>query len=294
MKKNVVITILAVLVVGLGCFLVYDKAINNTEEKKENSLEKDTTSQKEEENKIELAYARELVYKYISAGGLGDSRRSTLLNEGLTEEAKLALAINYATPISINYTCEEAFPDATKANNQFIIKRGNFYGVCSSDDATLYSYDQYPYDSVNDSYKKLFGEELSAPKIDMGKIEYDFGIYAYSSKYDAYIEVSCQCGGTWGGPTKSYFEVKNEKFDGDTLTVDMVYIFLSKPIDNNKSFDEIDYVGKINGQEVRFNTKESENEEVFLNKYLDKLDTYRIEFVFKDKAYKLVNIKKVS
>ena len=289
MKKNIVITILAVLVVGLGCTLGY-VLLNKDNNAGKNSSNENNSSQKVEESKIDVAYARELVYKYAPIGGLGDSRRSTLLNEGLTEEAKLALAIDYATPTSINYTCEEAFPDATKENTGYRIVRGKFNGVCYPDDPNSNYRDQYSYDSVNASYKNLFGEELSAPKTDMGGLSYSVGIYAFSSKYDAYIEVSCECGGAESGSKKSYLEVKQVKKDGEELTVDMGYIFLTsaeEPDDNSN------YVGKINGQEVNFNKIEVEDKEVFLSKYLDKLDTYRFEFTYKDKTYKLVSIKKI-
>ena len=276
--------ILAVLIVGLGCFIVYDKVIDNGNK---SSVDKSTNPEKIEENKIDVAYARELVNKYVPAGGLSDSRRSTLL-KGLTEEAKLALAKYYTTPTPIIYTCEEAFPDATLEYNSYVIRRGDFYGVCQDNINLSKYYNLYSYDSVNASYKKLFGEELSAPKTDMGNISYGISIFAFSSKYNAYIEVSCECGGLDGELIKKpYFEVKDVKTDGDKLIVDMVYIFIAK------SPEDVEYTGKINDQEVKFSVSEVENEEVFLDKYLDKLDTYRLEFTYKDKAYKLVSINKV-
>ena len=52
MKKNIVITILAVLVVGLGCFIVYDKVIDKNEKKDNNAIENNETADNEEEIEI--------------------------------------------------------------------------------------------------------------------------------------------------------------------------------------------------------------------------------------------------
>ena len=47
MKKNIVITILILLVVGLGSFIVYDKVINKEDKKENNVVEKANQSESE-------------------------------------------------------------------------------------------------------------------------------------------------------------------------------------------------------------------------------------------------------
>ena len=50
--KNIIITVLSVLVVGLSCFIIFDKVINKEEKKEDNIVENNTTEEEKKEDNI--------------------------------------------------------------------------------------------------------------------------------------------------------------------------------------------------------------------------------------------------
>ena len=81
MKKNVVIIILAILVLGLGCFIVYDKVINKDLRQGENN--------NIETKNYDLVKAKELVDQYYMSPIIN------FFGESDNELVKGYVAINY-------------------------------------------------------------------------------------------------------------------------------------------------------------------------------------------------------
>ena len=147
--KNVIITVLAILVLSLGGYLVYDKVIvKNAEEPiKENN--------KVEENAYDLVKTKELVDKYMPNFMFWEE----MLENNLSDEDKIYLAIVNTTPSNMDYVCSEAFSNVQPNEyGNVIVETDNFYGVCFNDKSI------YTYDSINKTYKELYGNEKDVPK----------------------------------------------------------------------------------------------------------------------------------
>lgn len=211
MKKNIFITILAILVLGLGGYLVYDKVFDNgvKEEVKDESS-------KQESKEFDLAEAKKLVDKYT----LGFIYWPGIFEETLSEEEKINIAINYTNSTKVEYTCKEAFPNDKDDHGQFIVQVDDFSATCyEMMEGDAYYNKVYSYESVNETYKELFGDKKDAPK---RVVSAGFNRYAYSEKYDAYFTLSCECG---GAPTQdSYYDVASAIETNDTLEVIVNYI----------------------------------------------------------------------
>lgn len=269
--KNLFIIILTILVLSLGGYLVYDKVIvKNAEEPiKENN--------KVEENAYDLVKAKELVDKYTSSLSFWENR----FEKQMTESDKIYLAMVNATSSDINYVCSEAFPEEKIEYGTVIIETEDFYGACFEGE------DIYTYDSLNKTYKELFGNEKDIPKqlVSAGLFK-----AAYSEKYDAYIELSCECGGA-PYPT-SYYDVESAIEKEDTVEVIVNYVKF------DYSFDSKIY-SVANNSKINIIIEDAHNitnEQLkgLYNKALEQNSELKYKFIFKksDTGYYLESITK--
>ena len=221
MKKNIIITVLAVLLLGLGVYVVTDKVLNKEvkqENKKEEVVEKIENFDKEE--------AKTIVEKYLH--GLFAKTIEKEIKDGLSEDYRLFLAITYAEKSNFDYKCKEAFPNSTLDEYGFYnINEGNFAGACS-ENRNPDEYSGATYEEVNKSYKKLFGNEKDAPKKNTS-----FGLdrYGYSEKYDAYIKLDCRCGGSYF-PDR-YLDITNATIQCNRLEVTFKYAVMEYTYENS-------------------------------------------------------------
>lgn len=164
-----------------------------------------------------MVEAKKLVDKYTSYFLFWEN----MFENGMTESDKIYLAIENTNPSNIDFICSEAFPQATKTEyGEFILEKDNFYGACFDNEDSIYKI--YSYDSLNKTYKQLFGNEKDLPKQLVSVV---WSRYAYSEKYNAYIELSCECGGA-PYPT-SYYDVASAIEKKDTLEVLVNYVTFS-------------------------------------------------------------------
>ena len=279
--KNAVIGVLATLVVLMGGYLVYDKVIDKDSKEKSDIVEK--KDDKAEEKDFDLVEAKKLVDKYfLNVYDYSLIETNTLPVRLDKENYKIYVAMKNAEPTKIDYTCEEAFPTISNNNGQLILKDNNsFWGTCyGSDDS--FTENQYTYEDVNKSYKALFGNDSTASKVN---VSYWYARYGYSEKYNAYIELSCECGGYFGISGYIY-GIDSTKLIGDKLIVNVGYSTYSGDENTGKV-----QLNTIDGN-VEITEKELDNKEAILDKYLDKFDTYEFEFFKEDGTYKLKNVTK--
>lgn len=190
MKKNIVIIMLTVLVLGLCGYLVYDKVLsNNIEEVKEESYD--------------LASAKFIIDSFLNANMYNIIDR--IVETKLDEDTKLAIAIGSIESLE-SYSCNELF-DTT---NGYYENNG---AICSS-----YP-NQYSYERVNARYKKIFGSLKEAPKKDL---LYRYEVYDYSDKKDVYVELEPQFGPII--PNLYYYEVKEAKINNNELKINISYL----------------------------------------------------------------------
>jgi len=278
MKKNMVIMILAILVLGLGGYLVYDKVLTNDNNEIENTEVK--------EESYDLAAAKELIDKYYYSYA---TQSGTSFTIGYTEDAKKYLAaVNVSVKDVSTINCILTY---NNEGYQYEVNLENGgIGYCYGDTNSI------SYDALSESYKKLFGNDKVLKKND-----FIFGamIYDYNEKLDSFIKLSCECGGGPGGI--ELYSIKSAKKVGDKLIINVGRVELKSGIlDENKYTDEF-YTTEINGQTLKYNYNEvfnsdysisEEFERQFFNKYLDKLDTYKFTFFNENGTYKLESMVK--
>ena len=129
MKKNVIIVILVILVLGMGGYLVYDKVIDKDVENKDKVIE--------QIEKYDLEEAKELVDKYYDFG-CGDN----MFNIGLTEDYKM-----YITYMDLNHFALQ------ESDSKYL----GAIDITGGDGTELETYIYY--DNFVENYKKLFGEK---------------------------------------------------------------------------------------------------------------------------------------
>ena len=275
--KNVVITVLAILVLGLGGYLVYDKVIDkdvNEEVKEENG--------KQESKDFDLVEAKKLIDKYISQTWF----REESLEGALTESKKIVMAINSTKSKEIDYTYKEAFPDGKLENEQFLVEINNsISATCyeSKDDKEI----AYTYDDVNKTYKELFGEEQDLPKTKISEYTYR---YAYSEKYDAYLSLSCECGVAY--PTTTYYDIIQAIEVGDNLEVYLNYVKFEYDESSNNYYIRKRYDIGVTAEDI-FDVTDEQRKQLYNRAIKEDLyETQKYKFTFKknDSGYYLESI----
>lgn len=281
--KNIVITILAILVLGLGGYLVYDKVIDK-DVKEENNKEQ---SGKQEGQNYDLAEAKKLLDKYTLDYFMFTK---SLFNDNMTESHKIVIAIHHTKNSDINYTCKDAFKDGKFDGDQFIIETDDFWGSCYDiEDSPHANKDIYSYENVNKTYKKLFGEKQDLPKQLVSFYTYR---YAYSEKYDAYIGLSCECG-IGGGMIDFHYGIDKAIETNEALEIFVNYVEFEYDGINKKVYVSKKYDINVDSPD-EFGVSEEEIEKLYnravkeLNK--DQIKKYKFTFKKNDNGYYLESI----
>lgn len=246
--KNIVITILTVLVLCLGGYLVYDKVSEKNDKKIEDNMSKENLDSSGEEA-LDTYVAKEFIDKII------DSKVFNILDKlsenGLSEENKISLAIA-RSGVSVAYSCQDAF-DIFNENNEYRISNQR-WGCYKESQISSYTYD-----NVNQQYKKLFGSSKNAEKIGI----YTTIAYEYSNKINAYVALDA-----YFGPIVSneyYYNIESAIINDNKLNIVISYLsYFYKNLDsylNKDSNSEVVY--KLRGKE--YTVKMNEVSTVFDN-----------------------------
>ena len=273
-KKNnpiliIIIFVLLAIIIGGGAF-VYTKYIapsNNKSTSNTATTNKEVTDKVKDYDKVK---AKELIDTYYFTDS---SPSKNLFTEEITTSQKKSITVKNITDSEFQtITCEE-IDNFSKDND----------GVCRKTDDSSITTDGkvISYDALNKKYKYLFGEKEEIEKQDF---EVLLTTWKYDSAKDSFI-VYNKVGGFVSGPYFSTYGIQSAKVNGENLTIDVGYIFL-KPTDPVK----------IAGEEISFTEAEIQKEgfeKEFLDKYLDKLDTYEFTFKYEDDHYVFVDMKKI-
>lgn len=278
MKKNIVIMILAILVLGLGGYLVYDKALTNDNNEIENTEVK--------EESYDLAAAKELIDKYYYSYA---TQSGTSFTTGYTEDAKKYLAaLNVSIKDVSTINCLLTY---NNEGYQYEINLENGgIGYCYGDTNSI------SYSALSESYKKLFGNDKVLKKND-----FIFGamIYDYNEKLDSFVKLSCECGGGLG--RIDLYSIKNAKKIDNKLIINVGRAEIKPGVLAENNYTDEFFTIDINGQTLKYNYDDifddyysvlEEFESEFFNKYLDKLDTYKFTFFEENGVYKLEHMVK--
>ena len=203
MKKNIVIIILSILVLGLGGYLVYDKVIDKEETNANNKNEEIVEQQDDKE--IYATMARKYIDDVIDIGiydVLGQ-----LSKYGLDENIKTLMAI-YNVQVKNECLCQDAF-DIDPNTREYFSERL----ICSENDP-VYLFD---YDSVNIAYKKLFGTSANAVKTNVSNVR----PYEYSDKANGYVELSS---GISAKHSLFYYDIEEVEATDSKLKIKFSYL----------------------------------------------------------------------
>lgn len=289
-STTIVITLLLLVILGLVGYICYDKGIIFESKEKEVNETNNKTDKVTVED-YDLAKAKELLIRHGFTSETGPVRylSGTVYEFGYDEQYKAYIAISN---ISKNNnlqttTCQELIKD-TSLNykndyGQLTIsdsKNEDFFGACyddMNDGLKLISYDL-----VNKEYKKLYGTDLE-------KKSYSFDVspYLYSQKYDAFVLLSCECGGTWG-PSIHIDEIKDAKLENDTLTIH-VYNEIIKATDNN---DILYFYIENTSYDTKEKTVDAIEQDIVAN-HLDLINLYEIKFEKKGDNYIFKSLSQV-
>lgn len=204
-----IVVILIVLVLCLGGYLVYDKLLSNNND---NNTDNNITENNQEETKEEdydLVEAKKLIDNILSLDVYNILDR--LSESGLTEDVKLSMAI-VSTPAQQIYTCNDAFDVNTEYGGYRPTQTDRW--ACDSNIAV----DTYPYNDVNESYKKLFGSATVASKNGV----YTIMAYDYSSKIDSFVALDPQFGPIVGN--LYYYDVEAAQLIDNQLIIEVSYL----------------------------------------------------------------------
>lgn len=272
MKKNIVITILAVLVVGLGCFIIYDKVIDKNEKKDNDVVEKE---EKNVEEDYDLVKAKELIDKFYDDafynffdGKYNEKQKSHFAAKNLGQ-------LGYIDVEELGAECSDSISSQTSGSYYCKLRVGDNYYY-----STQLTFEA-PYDLINESYKKLYGNDnnISKETIPMGIAD-----YVYIDKTNSFVQLN-EYGIGLINPATDIYGVKSAKVTEKNLVITVGYVEMIPSVSDEPT-------AIIDGNQVTFTQSEIENQTEFLNKYLDKLDTYEFEFLYEDGIYKLKNVVK--
>lgn len=198
------VMILVVLVLCLGGYLVYDKLSSDDKQVTNlESVENNNTGITQYDISRATSLIESVVDKYDS------QLIHFILEEGLSEEIKLLMAIKNTQPTK-TYECSQLF-DANYYGNYR--PTNNEKWECTFGDKP----DVYLYDSVSKEYSKIFGISKVAPKIDVFKATG----YSYSSKQNAYANLQIQATGL---SHPAYYEVESANIENDKLKINISYL----------------------------------------------------------------------
>lgn len=201
MKKNIIISVIMLILVILCEFLIWDKIVVPSEVRD-----------------YDLVKAKELVDKFYTDNYIISSN---VFKEGMTEKYKISMAFNESNKVK-EYECSEIYKDTTSDSEGIVVGDGTF---CDGKVKGL------QYADLEKAYKDLFGKEAKLAKRGIGIID-------YINDENLFVFLSCRCGGV--DLTKYIYDVKDASIKGSDLTINVYYAELEEEeeIDVKKYINE--------------------------------------------------------
>ena len=240
MKKNdkkIIIVALIGIIVGLlgiyfGSSVFYSNKVVVPDKNSpvKTIVDKDEPKEEKDDTIVNLGKAKTEFEILLEKYTFGDEQISTwlpeLLNNKLNDKNKVIIAIHNSSSIKkkTNKTCSEMFPNKQIEGNDKAIEENGYKGFCADNVSNYYNYDK-----LNSNYKNLFGNSSNLPIINemIGfSISSGYLPYLYSNVLNGYVELSCNCGGTFANGDKLY-KIFNTSKDDKKITIDIMYLQLA-------------------------------------------------------------------
>lgn len=271
--KNVIITVLAILVLCLGGYLVYDKVII-----KDNNKIVDENNNINNEEKIEISKseAMDLVSKYIN--GLSGN---TILHLGMTEDVMMQSTLNKIEyKDTSNYSCSYLEQYNNINENTITFEDGNGFDFYCDNSLNYFSYD-----ALNKIYKEYYGKDKEMPKRNFST---NNNMYAYVLTKDEKGYIYLVTG--FGPSTADYYGIKSISSTENNLKIMVGYASIEYEMgcDDCRCIPDFDENLRFTYDEVRADNFGQK----LVDDYGDKMKS--VEFVFEkeDNHYILKSVNK--
>lgn len=280
MKKNIVISILVVLVLAMGMFIYLDK-YDVLHKSKNTTIEEKNDK---EVNEYSIDDARILIEKYYGMDDYTNIFNYTLNSLDIERIKNYVVYNNLSIADFEDVTIDgiegmDCSPEVFNESNvscKYTKKDNIFFDKTSK---------LIKYSKANTIYKKLYGNNLNITKEELEGKECNY--YYYIESNDSYVKrlpMGCSQG-SYGGFVKSIYEVKEAKIEDEKLNIYVSYIFISDA-------NEFGLGGSINGKIEKFTNEEISNTSEFLKNHSSDLDVYKVVFTNEDGIYKFTSIEK--
>lgn len=174
--------------------------------------------------------------------------------------------------------------DKLGSNGAYQLEYGNCFKV---KETTVVSYDD-----VNEVYKKMYGTDVKKQGVRQNSCEWASSPYDYNQDLNSFVQLSGSgCGGICSNHYVLVNKIKSVKYLEDSLLIEVYYFNTLCDYDSiHKQFSCKVQTPNIN-ELITANDRESVEKEI-LNKYLDKLDVYEVQFQLNGNDYIFKNVIK--
>ena len=215
----VLITVLVMLVLGMGAFIIYDKVINKTNEPNSEENNKVDNNETITYTNYDLEEAKKLVDKYYVLYDDGTSF------DNMSNEDKNAIAFTQIGASSLKeVSCKSLYgKDSYELENSVL--------GCQSNTEVI------DYNILNNEYHKMFGNNNDAAKVGFEK-QYHFDYVSTTNQF-----AKLECFGTCGSPfgIMAIYDVLTAKIDSDdNLIINVGYDLFSFNPDSEKYISKYD------------------------------------------------------
>ena len=287
-KNTILLVIMGILVIGLAGYIAYDKILTKEEVKEKNQQEKTEETKQEVSKEFDVEEAKKLLDDFGFNENLGCNDK--IYTENYSDAFKATIVINKIDKSSQeNMACKDLYKesDLEKLEGKEAYKGKT--GYCIENAVTI------PYDTVNETYKKMYGTDMPKQPIDSTAVSgmYYKAFYDYNEEKNLFNATSPN--GLGGACTTSYEinEIKSAKEIGNKVYIEVQYYIYQDGIittGNGKILYSIK-TSKINKY-----FPEITNGEELVNKiraeYMDYLDVYEVVFEKENDHYIFKSLNK--
>ena len=272
-KKNILIVVLVIIIVALIVALLF--ATNVISLNKKTNSKNTTTEETKKETSESLDINSDLVTDlmtiphYTNDVWLGSNYSGYFYNENsydintISNKVKILIAIRSLglDSINVNYSKE-------------------------TDDGTFIS---IPEDVVKESYYKIFGNEIEFKNESLDGQECGYAAFKYNSTTKAYEQNMYGCGGTM----IPFYETKTVEATKYNDRIEIIEKMAYIEFDTDENSDELSQLIYTDSSATNKIDTISSEDEIKIDNYLDKLDSYKYTFKKDGNNYYLYYIEKI-
>lgn len=278
--KNAIIIILSVLVVGFGAYIVIDK-IGDSKKDGKKIEDKNNLTEKEEENEDIVEKEEETDYDISLATKLLEDYVCTQeFRQGLSTDSdigRFCVAYKRVAQNAKDITVDE-IEGLNCENENYCEYNGTEY---------LKNAKSISYETLNASYKYLFGKESTLEKKDY---KFVIDLFHYDNKSNSFILLTSEFG--FGPAGTGEYIVESAKIKDGLLYVDVLDYFVTQGYNCPSKNYCIYYESNNSNEDLDYNEFDTMDELInFVKQNKNKVNQLRYIFTYENEHYALKEIK---